>query len=358
MQRLTAYLTRLFATEALMLFGVVSFLLWLVSCLRAFDVVSVKGQGLLTLAWQSLLTMPPLVLAFMYVCVGIGMARALQALQDNHELHIVHTVRGVGALVRASAMVCVASVGFVLLFSNFVEPYAARQLSALSASVAADLVSSSLKPGRVTQVAPGVLLLIGGRSGDGELTDFFADDRRDPETRRTYLAEAATISRNSTGFVLELRNGSIQYTEGGNRFSEISFGRYDIGVERLTQPLAAADGYWARNSVSMISEALQTGVWAPEVIERLIARLTEGLRVVGICILVLAISGFPSGKRARIAVPMEAIVLVIAFIERGISSYSPLGPATGSGLMIAAGGVLLFVKLRTRHVSGSVGLAA
>lgn len=44
MKRLTAYLTRLFLTDAVILFAVVCVLLWLVNCLRSFDVVAVKGR--------------------------------------------------------------------------------------------------------------------------------------------------------------------------------------------------------------------------------------------------------------------------------------------------------------------------
>lgn len=348
MNRLTLYLARSFATDALLLFGVVGALLWMINCLRSFDVVSVKGQGLLTLAWQGLLTMPPLLLAFMFICVGIGMARALQALQSNHELHIIHTAHGVGALFRATVLVGAIGVVAVLLMSNVIEPWTARQANRLQAEMAADLVSSTLKPGRFTQVTPGVLLLIGGRTLDGEITDFFADDRRNPVSRRTYIAERATVSRDKEGYVLELRDGSIQYMDDG-RFSEISFGRYNLSVERLTQATSDTDGLWAHDSFSLVASALQSGDWSPELIDRLTTRMSEGLRVIGMCLLVLAISGFPSGRRIGAAVPMEAVVLGVGVIERGVSSYSPLGPSTGALLMIICGAVLLLVRIWPRR---------
>ena len=81
MRRLTIYLARLFATDALILTAIVCVLLWLVNCLRLFEIVSVQGQGFLTLAVQAVYTMPPLLLSFFYICVGIGMIRALSAMQ-------------------------------------------------------------------------------------------------------------------------------------------------------------------------------------------------------------------------------------------------------------------------------------
>lgn len=348
MKKLTAYLARLFVTDALILFGVVCFLLWLVNCLRSFDVVSVKGQSLLVLGAQALLTMPPLAISFFYICIGIGLTRALQALQTNRELHIIHTSYGLGSLWRATAVVAGAGVFGVLLLSNFIEPYANSRLKALNASVAADLVSSTLRPGRFTQVTPGVVLLIGGRDGNGEIQEFFADDRRDPETRQTYIAESARIASEGDNYVLELRNGSLQYTQANGRFSEISFVSYDVSVEQLSQSLAVTDPMLEKDSITLVRETMASGDWNQSVILLLANRAAEGLRVIGMAMIVLAMLGFPSGRRSRFNVPMEAVVLLIAFSERGLSAYSPLGTATGALIMIVGAGVALLLRTRPR----------
>ena len=60
MARLSRYLLRLFWSEAMALFAVAAFLLFLIQCLRLFDLVSDKGQNVLTLIGQALLTMPGL----------------------------------------------------------------------------------------------------------------------------------------------------------------------------------------------------------------------------------------------------------------------------------------------------------
>jgi lipopolysaccharide export system permease protein len=354
MRRLTRYLARLFATDALILFTVVCALLWMVNCLRSFDVVSVKGQGVLTLAYQGILTMPPLALVFFYVCVGIGMARALQALKTNHELHIIHTTDGLRSLFGATATIATIGVVAVLILSNFLEPWSTRGLNQLTASVAADLVSSTLKPKRFTQVTPGVVLLIGGRSGEGEITEFFADDRRDPAVRRTYIAKSAQVSSDGSNYVLQLRDGTLQYSEQDGRFSEISFGRYDLNVDRLSQPLAQSDPLAEQDSLQLISTAMASGEWSPAITSRLLTRMNEAWGVISICVLVLALGGFPSGRRTRIALPMEVVVMLLAFAERGISSYSPLGPATGALLMMLVAASIIVVRTRTRRVANMV----
>lgn len=349
MRKLTAYLTRLFAFDALILFGIVCVLLWLVNCLRSFEVVSVKGQGFGTLALQALYTMPPLALSFFYICVGIGMVRALTALQNSHELHIIHTSHGLPGLWRATVATISAASVAALLLSHVAEPWANRQLNVLSSAIAADLVSSTLKPQRFTQATPGVVMMIGGREDGGEISEFFADDRRDPETRRTYIAESARVMALGEDFILELRDGMLQYLGNDGRYSEIRFTRYDINVESLSQPAALVDPLAEKGSFTMVAEALSSGVLSDDVVRHLLNRSAEALRVIGICLFVLAIAGFPSGRRARIRLPLEAVVLVVAFIERGIGSYSPTGPGTGAMILIALSGALLAIRVWPRR---------
>ena len=349
MKRLTAYLARLFVIDAAILFGVVCFLLWLVNCLRSFDVVSVKGQGIVTLALQGLLTLPPLAVSFFYVCIGIGLVRALQALQGSRELHIIHTSGGLGSLWKATTVVAGAGVVGVLLLSNVIEPEANRRLNILSASVAADLVSSTLRPQRFTQVTPGVVMLIGGRSGRGEIEQFFADDRRDPQTRRTYVAKTARVSSDGENYVLELRDGSLQNTAADGRFSEVTFVRYDVNVDQFSQPVGQSNELYQTDSLTLIQGAMASGEWSGELLTTLTNRAAEGLRVIGICLLALAMAGFPSGRRPRFNMPLEAVVLLIAFSERGLSAYSPLGPSTGALAMIVAGGGALLILTWPRH---------
>lgn len=349
MRKLTTYLARLFAFDAIILFGVVCLLLWLVNCLRSFEVVSVKGQSFGTLAVQALYTMPPLALSFFYICIGIGMVRALMALQASHELHIVHIAGGIGGLWRATILVAGVAVGVVLLLAHYVEPQSNKRLNFLSASVAADLVSSTLRPNRFTQVTPGVVLLIGGRAGGGEIREFFADDRRNPETRRTYIAESARVSTDGEQYIIELRDGTLQYTEANGRYSEVRFARYDLSVESLSQPAMAVDRLGETDSFELLAESIAAGALRPEVLARLLDRSAEALRVFGICLMVLAMAAFPSGRRARIRLPLEAVVMLVAFGERGISAYSPFGVATGAVLMICGSLAVLAIRLWPRR---------
>jgi lipopolysaccharide export system permease protein len=344
--RLNLYLTRLFFSEALALTAVVVVLLYLVQCLRITDVITVKGQDILTLLGQAALIIPLIGAVFLYVCVGIGLARALTALQDNGELHIIHSSRRLSGLFQAIGIYAGLSALAVLALSHIASPTALRSYDEWAASIASDLVGRALVPHRFVEVVPGVTVVIESRQGEGQITDFFADDQRDPKSRRTYSARSAVVARDDQGYVLQMQDGSVQYMTGDLRFSEIKFSRYDLAVELLTQERSIKDN---SNSIVLLQTALQTGVWSEETIKDLVERSGEGLRIIGMCLLVAAIAAFPSGRR-RSGMPLELLVLVIAFADRGLSTYAPewlgaIRPATGALAMIVVGALVLAVRL-------------
>ncbi len=156
MARLSRYLLRLFSSEAAALFAVAAFLLFLIQCLRLFDVVSTRGQSLITLLGQAVLGMPSLGIVFLYVCLGIGLGRALRNLQDRSELQIIHVSDLVPSLLRAIGVYATGGMAILLVLAHIVDPVSIRSTNIWSASIAADLVSRSMIPHRFTSLGGGV----------------------------------------------------------------------------------------------------------------------------------------------------------------------------------------------------------
>lgn len=331
------------------LFAVAAFLLFLIQCLRLFDLVSDKGQNVLTLVGQTLLTMPGLGVAFLYVCLGIGLGRALRGLQASSELGIIHSNGLLPVLLRAIGLYTLIGTLAVLLLSHVADPLGSRATNDWSTSIAADLVSRSMIPHRFTSLGGGVSMVIGGRDSRGNISDFFADDPRDPDLHRTYFARAAIITHDEQGYVLRMRDGAVQYLTADGRFSQVAFKQYDLPMDRLAADSGAADGLAQSPSYDLVATALETGHWDPAVVKTLLKRSGEGLRVLALCALVTALALFPSGRRRGDA-PVEIVVLGAAFIERALTSYvvgpGILGVASGSVIILAAALVLLCVRLR------------
>jgi lipopolysaccharide export system permease protein len=346
MSRLSRYLLRLFTSEAMALFGVAAFLLFLIQCLRLFDVVADKGQSMVTLIGQALLGMPSLGIVFLYVCLGIGLGRALRNLQASSELGVIHTNRLLPVLLRAVGIYTAGGAIALLVLAHIVEPVSVRASSSWSASIAADLVSHALIPHRFTEIAHGVSIVIGSRDSAGNIADFFADDHRSEEQQRTYFAQSAVITQDEQGYVLRMHDGAIQYFTADNRFSQVSFTRYDLALDNLTSASEPTDSLALRSSLDILKD----GKLSADAAKTLLKRTGEALRAIAICLFVTAISAFPTGKRARFEIPIEITVLGAAFLERAVTSYLPgpgiLGVASGSILLTLAGAATLVVRLR------------
>lgn len=350
MARLSRYLLGLFSLEALALFGVAAFLLFLIQCLRVFDVVSDKGQGILTLLGQAMLGMPALGIVFLYVCLGIGLGRALRGLQASSQLQIVHAEGLLPALMRAALLYATAGALMVMLLSHVIDPVSVRTTNDWTASIAADLVSRSMIPHKFVDIVPDVSVVIGSRDSQGNITDFFADDHREAGTRHTYFAKAAIITRDEQGYVLRLRQGAVQYVTPGQALSQVAFDRYDLPMDSLTSPTEVKDEMAQTSSVELVQQGLSTGKWGRDAVSALLKRSGEGLRVFALVLFVVALAAFPTGRRRGFSIPIELAALGAAFVERAVTSYLPgkgwMQIGTGALLLGAVALLILAVRLR------------
>lgn len=346
MNRLSAYLVRLFSRDTLALFGVMAGLLFLIQCLKIFDVVVVQGQDLWTLFGQAALSMPPLAIVIGYVCMGIGMVRAFGGLQASHELHIIHTNRQLPALFGGVAIFAMSGALIILVVSNFIAPWANHRLDNWTAAVAADVVGRTLRPHHFNEVVPGISIVIGGRKTGGNVTDFFADDRRDPKMRRTYSASSARIGTNAHGYVLELHDGTLQYLSSKGDFSQVAFKSYDVGLDRLTQADPNDARFDERSTLRLVRESRGD----PRAVHIVFDRLSEGLRAIAMCVFMASLCAFPSGRRRRGRFPLELVPLLAAYADKTITSniapFGGAGPLEGPAAILLAGIVILLFRLK------------
>ena len=318
------------------LFAVAAFLLFLIQCLRLFDLVSGKGQSIVTLVGQALLGMPGLAHGFPLCLPGHrprpGAAEPAGEQRTRRSSIATAWCRRCCGPSRSTSL---GGAAVVLLLSHVLDPLGVRSTNDWSQSIAADLVSRSMIPHRFTALGGGVSMVIGGRDSQGNITDFFADDPRDPDSHRTYFAKSAIITHDEQGYVLRMHDGAVQYLTADRRFSQIAFQQYDLPMDRLSGDASSADPISLTPSYDLIGQALATGVWDPDVVK---AAAQAHRRRVSACSPSAALSPafamFPNGARRREGLPIEITVLVAAFVERTVTSYlvgpGILGVASGS----------------------------
>lgn len=351
MDRLSRYLQRQFFAQALTIFIAGGALIWLMQLLRLFDLVSSKGQNILTLMGQSALTTPTYARSILYVCFAIGLVRALRALQASRELHTIHAAQRTPALWSAIASFTLVGALAVTAVANWIEPQA-RQISAdWSAQIAADIVGRALVPGRFSEVEKGLVFSISARRDDGTLVDFFFDDSTNADTRRTYFAETANVFHDESGYQLILNDGAIQY-ENTNRagLSQIRFVQYHISLASLLDAAAQSRSIEQADSFELLAQLSDPeNTRHAQIVRTLHFRFADTLRAIALCALAASLCAFPDGKRAGRRLPMELIILLIAFAEQAVSAFSPGGPVLYSApaaLLVVA---LLIFWLKSRR---------
>jgi len=352
MSRLARYLALKFTLTSLAIYAVAATLVWLTQMLRLFELVTAKGQSLLVLAGQSLLTSPQVARQIIYIFIGIALLRVLRGMQQSHELHTIHSSRRVSAIWSAFAVFSLGGALLALFISNWAEPVTKQSAARWTAEIAVDLLGRTLTPGRFTQFSKGLVVHIGGREPDGTIVNFFADDNRDENIRRTYLAETSVIVSDDEGFQISLRNGRLQVTTKEGEFSEVEFSRYDLAVASLTNPREIGNPTWGRDSFSLIAQAFDEGKISPQVRNELNMRMAEGPRIIGLNLFIAAIFAFPHGRRGRTYFPPEFMVIIVAFLERWISNTAAnsfvWGGYLGPSLTLTAGILILIWRLTPR----------
>ncbi len=358
MSRLTQYLVIQFTRDSLALYLVAAFLVWLTQMLRLFDIVTAKGQDLFTLAGQAFLTTPPLAREIIYICMGIGLARAFRSLQQSRELHTIHISRRMRAIWSALFVFSLGGALVALFISNWAEPASRKAAARWSAEIAADLLGRTLTPGRFTEFSEGLVLHIEARRPDGTIIEFFADDTRADDVRRTYMADSAIIISGEDGFQISLRDGRLQVQPDDDRYSEVAFARYDLAITSLTEPVELKNPLKQRDSAAIVLRAMETQKFPPNVRRELHKRMAEGVRVIGISLLVAALTAFPHARRKREILPLELLVLAMAFSERATSNFAGLsgnwGYYTGPVAMLVAAVILLMWRMMPKGSSHEI----
>ena len=184
-------------------------------------------------------------------------------------------------------------------------------------------------------------MVIGNRDSTGNIQDFFADDSRDPDTQADLFRPLGHHrARTNRAMCCACRTARCSITGRTSGFSQISFNSYDLALDNLTSASSSDDPQAQTTSLELIANALATGELDGNSVKSLLKRTGEGMRVIAMCLLVVALAAFPSGKRRRFEIPVELVVLGASFIERGFSSYlpgpGPLGAWSGSFIMIGA----------------------
>lgn len=284
-----------------------AFLGWMVQLLRTIDVVTSKGQSVFTLFSQSILVIPEVISIILYLCVALGVARGLQALQISKELFPIHSSVGLKPLWQSICLFLLVGVIFDATLAHQLVPKT-NQLAALRADeINADLIANSSRPGKFTDIAPNLTLRIEGRAEDGTGLGFFLHDSRNPEKNQTTFAAQSQLSRADDTLYIKLKDGAIQYYNTKTQaMSTLEFGTYSVAVREL----ASSNLFAAVEPSSLeVMALIQAGAANQRHIALLHDRFASAIYLFSLVLFAFVVTMTPRPMRSKRWISADVVIL-------------------------------------------------
>ena len=227
--------------------GVLTFMIWVTQALREVDLLTTKGQSILTFLVVTSLGIPSLVMVIAPIALFIAVLYSLNKLNSDSEL-IVMSASGLSPakLLRPFLLLTVLVGLLVAAMSLVIMPWSFHALRDLVTKVRADFLTHVVREGTFTTLEQGFVFHYRERGPSGELLGVFMQDRRDPDKITSYLAESGqTIDAGESNYLV-LEKGSVQRQQPGSRDAAlVGFDRYAIDLAQFGAE-GSATSYKAR----------------------------------------------------------------------------------------------------------------
>lgn len=236
MGRIGRYIFRRAFTAFLSVLVTLTAIVWVTQALRRFDLVTAKGQAILTYVGMTLLAVPSLVDYVAPFALVIGTAAVLNAMHGDSELIAINAAGGSHRRVLAPFLVLALAVAAASAWIGlFAGPDALQRLRDLTNAVRADIVANVVQPGRFVDIDDDFTFHIRNRAGDGSLEGLFIYDARDRTYVYTYSAQRGRVAELAGRTLLVMENGTVERIRRTDRSGTfVSFGSYAFDLSDLT----------------------------------------------------------------------------------------------------------------------------
>ncbi len=211
MNLLERYILRRLVGALTVTFVSLSAAVWVTQALRQFDLVTVRGQSLLTFLHASSLLLPIMLMIVMPVALILAVTYTLNSLNSDSELAIINASGARQRIVLKPVFVtALGAMAIVAFCSLYLTPLALREARSLLEQVNSDVIGQFVREGQFLPLGDGVTLHIKERHTDGTLEGVFVSDRRE-EDWITYVARRGQIQDTPLGPFLALEDGVIHF---------------------------------------------------------------------------------------------------------------------------------------------------
>lgn len=230
-----SYIFRTARTAFVASLGVLTAVIWLTQAMREFDLLTTKGQSLLTFLGVTALGIPSLVMVIAPVALFIAVIYVLNRLNGDSEL-VVMSAAGFGPvrLLRPFAKLTVLTGLLVAAMSIYVMPWSFRDLRTLIVKIRADFLTHVVREGSFSTLDEGFVFHYRERAADGALRGILMEDRRDPAHISSYVAEEGRTFEADDNNYLVLTKGNVERRDQNTRDTAIVvFDRYALDLAQF-----------------------------------------------------------------------------------------------------------------------------
>lgn len=211
MKLIGRYLFKRMLGAFLLSLGGLSGTVWLSQALRELNLITSKGQSLITFIQVSGLIFPGLLLIVCPVAVLIGVIYTLNQLNADSELVIINASGSSPVTVlRPALLLGVLATLVVGSMSLYLVPRSLQAFRSLITDVNTDLISTFVQEGAFVPIGDRLVFHIRDRKPDGSMEGIFIQDEREAGESSVYIADKGIILKNPLGTFLVMHNGTIQ----------------------------------------------------------------------------------------------------------------------------------------------------
>ena len=206
---------RYILSQLMVLFGFFALVLvsvfWVNNAVKVFDRLISDGHSAAIVLEFTILSMPNVIRSVTPIAAFGAAVYVTNRLSADSELTVMHaTGFSPWRLAWPMAMFGMITALMMSMMTHFLVPASLQQLREREIAIAENLYARLLRPGIFLHPTKGITLYIRQITTEGQLTDIFVSDRRNPEISYVYTAKSAYLVRDPLGTKLAMVDGMAQ----------------------------------------------------------------------------------------------------------------------------------------------------